>query len=60
LLFISHNARVIEHGSDRVLVQFRGRLVEQGGPDAVFAAPKHDFTRRLLAALSAVRAEAAA
>jgi peptide/nickel transport system ATP-binding protein len=60
LLFISHDVGVIEHISDRVLVFYQGRLVEQGEPATVFAAPEHDFTRRLVAALAAVQAGAAA
>ncbi len=50
-LFISHDLGVIHHMSDRILVMKDGRLVEQGDAEAVFAAPAHPYTQRLLTAL---------
>jgi oligopeptide transport system ATP-binding protein len=52
LLFISHNLAVVRHLSHRVLVMYRGRLVEVAETDALFAAPVHPYTRELLAAVS--------
>ncbi len=52
MLFISHNLAVVRHLSHRVLVLYRGRLVEEAGTDALFAAPVHPYTRELLAAAS--------
>jgi oligopeptide/dipeptide ABC transporter ATP-binding protein len=51
MLFISHNLAVVRHLSHRVLVIYRGRLVELAGCDALFAAPVHPYTRALLAAV---------
>ncbi len=51
LLFISHNLAVVRHLSHRVLVLYRGRLVELAGRDALFAGPLHPYTRALLAAV---------
>jgi oligopeptide transport system ATP-binding protein len=50
MLFISHNLAVIRHLSHRVLVIYRGRLVETADRDALFAAPAHPYTQALLAA----------
>jgi oligopeptide transport system ATP-binding protein len=52
MLFISHNLAVVRHVSHRVLVIYRGRLVEEAETDALFAAPVHPYTRELLAAVS--------
>ncbi|MGN6821035.1 MAG: dipeptide ABC transporter ATP-binding protein [Sphingomonas sp.] len=53
-LFITHDLAVVEQIADRVIVLERGRIVEQGPTDMVFAAPEHDYTRRLLAASPAL------
>jgi peptide/nickel transport system ATP-binding protein len=48
-LFISHNLAVIEHIATRVAVMYLGRIVEIAERDAIFAAPRHPYTRALLA-----------
>jgi peptide/nickel transport system ATP-binding protein len=49
-LFISHDLDVVGHMADRVAVMQHGRVVEQGRTSEVFAAPRHEHTRALLAA----------
>ncbi|MFJ1759283.1 dipeptide ABC transporter ATP-binding protein [Amycolatopsis sp. NPDC088138] len=50
LLFITHNLSLVLSVADRVGVMYRGELIEVGDPDAVRLTPRHDYTRRLLAA----------
>jgi peptide/nickel transport system ATP-binding protein len=48
-IFISHDLNVVQYVSDRVLVMYLGRPVEIGPVDAIYTAPKHPYTRALLA-----------
>ncbi len=50
-IFITHDLGVVEHVSHDIAVLYRGRLVETGASDDVLAAPQHDYTRALLAAV---------
>lgn len=50
-LFVSHDLSVVRHLAHRVAVMHKGAIVEQGDGDQVFTAPRHDYTRRLLAAV---------
>jgi ABC-type glutathione transport system ATPase component len=51
LLFISHNLAVVRQVSHRILVMCDGSLVEIADRDALFSAPRHPYTRSLLAAV---------
>lgn len=51
LLFISHNLAVVRHLCDEVVVLYLGRVVERAARDALFASPRHPYTRALLAAV---------
>lgn len=47
-LFISHNLAVVAGLCERILVMYRGRIVESAPRAALLAAPLHPYTRRLL------------
>jgi len=50
-LFIAHDLAVVEHMSDHVLVMYRGKIVESASAEAIYEAPQHDYTKKLLAAV---------
>ncbi|WP_439576500.1 ABC transporter ATP-binding protein [Elioraea sp.] len=47
-LFISHDLGVVEHLSDRVVIMYLGRIVEEASAEEVFASPNHPYTQALL------------
>lgn len=51
VVLISHDLAVVRYLCQRVVVMYEGRAVEQGLVDEVFSRPRHDYTRRLLAAV---------
>jgi microcin C transport system ATP-binding protein len=58
LLLITHDLGIVRKMADRVCVMTKGEIVEAGTVDAIFAAPRHPYTRRLLAAEPKGRAQA--
>jgi dipeptide transport system ATP-binding protein len=53
-LFISHDLGVVRHIAHEVMVMYLGRVVEHGPKEAIFAGPRHPYTRALLAATPVV------
>jgi microcin C transport system ATP-binding protein len=56
-LFISHDLKVVRALAHEVLVMRRGRVVEQGTAEQVFADPKDPYTRALMAAAFEMKAD---
>ena len=50
LLIISHSIHLVKQLADRLVVMWQGKVVEEGPTPQVLAHPRHDYTKRLLAA----------
>lgn len=49
IIFITHDLGVIAEIADRVIVMYKGKIVEQGSVYEIFANPQHPYTKSLLA-----------
>jgi peptide/nickel transport system ATP-binding protein len=49
IMFITHDLGVIAELADRVVVMYKGKIVEQGSVIDIFSKPKHPYTKSLLA-----------
>jgi glutathione transport system ATP-binding protein len=54
VIFITHDMGVVAEIADRVVVMWRGRKVEEGQVEEIFARPAHAYTRALLSAVPAL------
>jgi ABC-type glutathione transport system ATPase component len=57
-LFISHDLAVVRHLAQRIVVLYRGDVVEQGTTESVYADAQHPYTRRLVEAAGVADASA--
>ncbi|MDQ3156805.1 MAG: ABC transporter ATP-binding protein [Actinomycetota bacterium] len=51
IVLITHNMGVVADMADRVVVMYRGNVVEEAETDALFNSPQHPYTKRLLSAV---------
>ena len=54
IVFVSHDLSVVRHVSDRVMVMYLGRVVEEGASDIVLDTPSHPYTQALLGSVPIV------
>lgn len=48
MLFISHDLRVVQYLSDRIMVMYMGKVIEMGKTHDLFCHPLHPYTRLLI------------
>jgi peptide/nickel transport system ATP-binding protein len=60
LVLITHDLGVVAQTAQRVIVMYAGKKVEEASVEALFAAPKHPYTRGLMASIPAVPVSGAA
>ena len=48
ILFISHDIALVQQFCDRLLVMYKGKIVEQGTPDEIIKNPRDEYTKRLI------------
>ena len=51
VMFVTHDMAVVAQIADRVVVMYRGEVVEEGSVETIFANPQADYTKALLAAV---------
>jgi len=48
VIFITHDMGLAYYVSDRIMVMYKGKIVEEGTPDEVINHPQHEYTKNLL------------
>jgi peptide/nickel transport system ATP-binding protein len=55
-LFVAHDLAVVQHMSDRIVVMYLGRIVEESDNIELYVSPLHPYTRSLLASVPEMKA----
>ena len=56
MIFITHDLGVVRYLADRIVVMYKGKVVEEGEAEALFANPRNPYTQKLLAAIPKLEA----
>lgn len=52
IICISHDLNILQHFADRIIIMFKGNIVETAETQSLFLNPEHDYTKFLLSAQS--------
>jgi ABC-type glutathione transport system ATPase component len=55
MIFVSHDLAVVRSICDRVMVMYRGKVVEEGDVRAVIHAPREDYSKKLISSILEVK-----
>ena len=58
-IFISHDLSVVRYISDRILVMYKGKIIEQGDAEQIYNHPQNDYTKRLINSIPGKKISAA-
>lgn len=47
-LLISHDIALVQEICDRVLVMYKGQIIEEGTPDEIIMNPQHEYTKKMI------------
>ena len=50
-IFISHDLSVVHYIADRIMVMYRGKIVEEGEAGEIYHHPKNEYTQKLISAI---------
>ncbi len=51
IMFITHDMGLAYYVSDRILVMYQGKIVDEGTPDEILKNPKHEYTKKLISSV---------
>ncbi|MEM3981027.1 MAG: ABC transporter ATP-binding protein [Ignisphaera sp.] len=54
VIFITHDMNLASALADRILVMYKGKIVEEGKPDEVVRNPKHEYTKMLIGSIPSI------
>ncbi len=55
VIFISHDLKLVSHIADKIVVMYRGKIVEQGKTKDVFENPKNSYTKKLISSINLLK-----
>ena len=47
VIFITHDFGLAYYVSDKIMIMYKGEIIEKGTPDEVMEHPQHEYTKRL-------------
>ena len=53
-IFVSHDLEIVKHVSDKIVVMFKGQIVESGTWTEIMDTPKNEYTKTLIAAIPSI------